>query len=88
MRKINPNKNEKLKKTRGATFQEVAENGKLLATRENPSYPGQFLMIYSYGGYAWVVVAGGNPERFITYINRENLKRSLEYETKKRRYCG
>ena len=77
MRKINPKKNKRLKETRGATFEDVVEVGKLLAIRENPNYPNQFLMIYFYKDYAWVVVVGENPDRFITLYKSRKFKKEF-----------
>jgi hypothetical protein len=77
MRKINPSKNKKLKDERGASFEDIVENGKLLAVRENKKYVDQYLMIYAYEGYAWVVVIGENPDRFITLYQSRKFKKEF-----------
>ncbi len=51
MKRVNRRKNEKLKKERGASFEDIVESGKLLDVRENPRYPDQYLLIYAYENY-------------------------------------
>jgi hypothetical protein len=77
MKRINQRKNEKLKKERGASFENIVENGKLLDVRENPRYPGQYILIYAYENYAWVVIAGENPDRFITLYKSRKFKKEF-----------
>ncbi len=77
MRKVNPRKNKKLKEERGAGFEDIVASGTLLDTRENPQYPDQYLMIYSYQNYAWVIVVGENPDRFITLYKSRKFKKEF-----------
>jgi hypothetical protein len=77
MKRINPRKDKKLKEERGAGFEEVAGNGRLLDVRDNPRYPDQYLLIYSYENYVWVVVVGENPDRFITLYKSGKFKREF-----------
>lgn len=77
MRRINLKKNSKLKSERGASFEDIVENGELLAVRGNPNYVDQFLMIYSYISYAWVVVIGENPDRFVTLYKSRKFKKEF-----------
>ena len=77
MKLINPRKNKKLKEERGANFEELVENGELLGVRENPRYPEQYLMIYAFENYAWVVVVGENPDRFITLYRSKKFKKEF-----------
>ena len=77
MKQINPRKNKKLREERGASFEEIIENGQLLDVRENPSYPKQYLLIYAYKDYAWVVVSGENPDRFITLYKSRKFKKEF-----------
>jgi hypothetical protein len=77
MKRVDQRKNEKLKKTRGASFEDIVENGKLLGVRENARYPDQYLLIYAYGNYAWVVVTGENPDRFITLYKSRKFKKEF-----------
>lgn len=77
MKRVNPRKNKKLKEERGASFEDVVENGNLLDVRDNPRYPGQYLLIYAYQDYAWVVVVGENPDRFITLYRSRKFKKEF-----------
>ena len=54
---------------------EIVDGGELLATLENKNYPGQYLKIYSFSDYAWVVVIGENPPRFITHYKSRKFKK-------------
>jgi len=56
MKKIqwDPEKNELLKKTRGISFEEIAQC-KLIDTIENPSRKHQTLLLYEHNDYIWVV---------------------------------
>jgi hypothetical protein len=47
-------KSERLKRTRAASFEDVL-SGKILATKGNPTRPGQRIMLIEYKGYVWVV---------------------------------
>ncbi|MCB0411018.1 MAG: DUF4258 domain-containing protein, partial [Bdellovibrionales bacterium] len=77
MKRVNPRKNKKLKEERGASFEDIVENGKLLDVRNNPRYPDQYLLIYAFENYAWVVVAGENPDRFITLYRSRKFKKEF-----------
>ena len=77
MKLLNARKNENLKKERGASFEEIVENGKLLDVKENPRYPGQFISIYAFDNYAWVVVTGEDPDRFITLYKSRKFKKEF-----------
>ena len=45
MKKINPKKNQKLKKERGYAVDEIVSSGVLLDILENPNYENQFYYI-------------------------------------------
>lgn len=47
-------KSERLKRTRGASFEEVLQ-GKLIAVKRHPSKGHQHLMLFEYNSYIWVV---------------------------------
>jgi hypothetical protein len=47
-------KSERLKKTRGVSFEEIIK-AKILAIVENPSRPGQQMMLIDYKNYVWAV---------------------------------
>ncbi len=47
-------KNFKLKKERGVTFDDIVA-GKFLGIEKNPSRDNQWLMIFEVGAYVWVV---------------------------------
>ncbi len=47
-------KNERLKKVRGVSFEEVV-NSKLIAIKEHPTKEIQSLMLFEFRGYVWVV---------------------------------
>jgi hypothetical protein len=79
MRKFNPLKNIWLKRERGATFEDVVTNGKMLAIRENPNYQGQVFEIYYFQSYVWVVVLEKDPERYITMYKSRKLMREFGY---------
>jgi hypothetical protein len=74
-RQINRKKDEKTKATRGHSVLEIVDSGELLVTLENKNYPGQFLKIYKFNDYAWVVVVGENPSRFITHYKSRKFKK-------------
>jgi hypothetical protein len=50
----NPTKSIRLKRIRGASFEEIFE-GELLDIRENPSRSDQQLLIFDYRGHIWAV---------------------------------
>jgi len=54
-------KSERLKKTRGASFEDLLESN-LIAVRRHPKKAYQKIMLFEYGGYIWVVpyVQSGN----------------------------
>jgi hypothetical protein len=54
-------KSERLKKTRGASFEDILQ-GKLIAVKRHPSRDGQNIMIFEYKRYVWIV----------PYIREEN----------------
>ena len=47
-------KNERLKKTRGVSFEEIV-NSKLIAVLKHPSRENQNIMLYEYKNYVWIV---------------------------------
>lgn len=59
-------KSARLKKTRGVSFEELLERGRLLEVRQHPSRVLQDIALFEYQGYVWVVpyVARGG-ERFL-----------------------
>lgn len=75
MKKINPKKNQKLKKERGYAVDEIIDGGVLLDILENPNYENQFYYIYGFDNYAWVVVVGQNPDRYITHYKSRKAKK-------------
>lgn len=77
MRKINQIKNRQLKQGRGASFEDIVLNGVLLDVRENLNYKDQYLMIYEYQKYVWVVVVGESPDRFITLYKSRKFKKEF-----------
>lgn len=48
-------KSERLKKTRGLSFEELVQQGKLVAVRRHPSRALQDIMLFERSGYIWVV---------------------------------
>ena len=50
----NPLKSERLKKTRGASFEEII-HAELLAVKEHPSRPHQKILLFKFKDYVWVV---------------------------------
>ena len=50
----NPLKSERLKKTRGVSFEEITR-GKYIDTRQHPNRGHQKILIYEYKGYLWAV---------------------------------
>lgn len=48
-------KSERLKKTRGLSFEELVQQGKLVAVRRHPSRALQDIMLFKHSGYIWVV---------------------------------
>lgn len=51
--KWNPVKNERLKKVRGASFEEII-GSKFIAGRKHPKHPDQYIFLFEYKGYIWV----------------------------------
>ena len=51
--KWSPLKNEKLKKTRGVSFEEII-NAKLIGIKKHPSRKDQNIMLFEYKEYVWV----------------------------------
>ncbi len=47
-------KSQRLKKTRGASFEEVIQS-KLIAVKRHPKREHQDIMLFEYQGYVWVV---------------------------------
>jgi hypothetical protein len=47
-------KNERLKKVRGASFEEVISS-ELIAVKQHPKRPGQNIMVFKWKGYLWIV---------------------------------
>ena len=47
-------KNERLKKTRGVSFEEIV-NSKLIAVLKHPSRENQNIILYEYKNYVWIV---------------------------------
>lgn len=72
---INKKKNDMIKEKRGASFEEIVSMGVLLDVKINKNYPDQEFEIYSFQDYAWVVVVGKNPNRFITAYKSRKLKK-------------
>ena len=58
----NPLKSERLKKTRGVSFEEIVAS-KFIDIRKHPTKENQRILIYAYKGYIWAVpyvkTAGG-----------------------------
>lgn len=50
----NPLKSERLKRTRGVSFEEIIQ-AELLGISEHPSRKDQHILVYSHKGYAWAV---------------------------------
>jgi len=47
-------KNERLKRTRGASFEEIIAS-KLVSVKRHPQKEGQNIMLFKYKGYIWIV---------------------------------
>lgn len=77
MKRINSSKSRKIQETRGASFEDVVTEGVLLDTRDNPNYSDQYLEIYHFQDYVWVVIVGSNPERYITMFKSRKLKKEF-----------
>lgn len=74
-RETNPNKAAKVKGLRGATPEEVATEGRLVDTKVHPAYPDQLIEIYLYKDYAWALIVGLHPPRYITAYRSRKLKK-------------
>jgi hypothetical protein len=48
-------KNERLKKTRGVSFEELLGKGKLLSVKRHHARKDQYIMLFDYKKYVWVV---------------------------------
>ena len=48
-------KNEWLRITRGASFSDLTDHGKLLGTKRHPKRADQWMMLFEYQGYVWLV---------------------------------
>ena len=48
-------KNEWLRITRGVSFTDLTDHGELLEMREHPKRANQWMMLFEYQGYVWVV---------------------------------
>ena len=48
-------KNDRLKKTRGVSFEELTSNGRLIDVRRHPSRALQDILLFEYKNYVWVV---------------------------------
>lgn len=59
-------KSERLKRTRGASFEDILQ-GKLIAIKKHPSREEQNIMIFEYKRYIWVVpyVVNENGDIFL-----------------------
>ena len=51
----NPLKNEWLRITRGVSFTDLTNHGKLISTRNHPMRAHQQMMLFEYRGYVWIV---------------------------------
>ena len=51
----NPVKNEWLRITRGASFSDLADHGRFLGTRHHHKRADQWVMLFEYRGYVWLV---------------------------------
>lgn len=69
-------KSERLKRVRGASFEEIMRS-KLLGVRRHPTKPHQSVMLFEYRNYVWVVPFVENEsERFLKtlYPSRKYTK--------------
>ncbi len=57
-------KSKRLKKTRGASFEELIKKGELIATKDHPSRMLQELLLFKYKKYIWVVPFVRNEGRW------------------------
>lgn len=71
----NPTKSLRLKRIRGASFEEIFE-GELLDICENPARNGQHILIFNYRGYIWAVPCVIEGEK----IFLKTLYRSRKYQ--------
>ena len=70
-------KSERLKKTRGASFEELIQS-KLIAVKRHPKRIHQDIMLFEYHGYIWVVpfvVTGDGIFLKTLYPSRKYTKR-------------
>jgi hypothetical protein len=81
-RRVNPRKDQKNKLARGFSVLEIVEGGILLGTLKNSSYSDQFLKIYKFNNYAWVVVISENPPRYVTHYPSRKFKKKYAKEFK------
>ena len=47
-------KNERLKRTRGVSFEEII-NAELIAVKRHPAKENQYIMLFKFKGYIWIV---------------------------------
>ena len=71
-------KNERLKKTRGASFEEIIESN-LIGVKKHPKRLDQKIMLFEYHGYIWVVpfVRRENEIFLKKYIRTEGIQSCL-----------
>ena len=55
-------KNEWLRITRGASFEDLVVHGKFLGERHHPTRAGQEMLLFEYRGYVWLVPYVGDPK--------------------------
>ena len=78
-------KNERLKRTRGVSFEEIIQ-AKLLGIRKHQSRPDQKVYVFDYKGYVWAVpyvIAEDHIFLKTLYRSRKDMKlfkRRLEHE--------
>ncbi len=75
MKEINQKKNKKLKEERGFSVEEIVTSGTLIDVIKNTNYKDQLYYIYSFENYAWVVVVGQKPDRYITHYKSRKAKK-------------
>jgi hypothetical protein len=68
-------KNQKLKRERGAGFDDILADGVLLDVLENKNYPGQEILVFDFRKYVWAVVRKTETGEFITLWPDRKLKR-------------
>jgi len=48
-------KNEQLRLTRGASFEDLLNRGKLIGAKKHPKRPHQEILLFEYKKYVWIV---------------------------------